>query len=287
MHTDKFIMKRAALTILTKCNLNCKHCSAYSPYLRNTKQPSLEEILKYTDRFFDIVDFVEIFSVSGGEPLLFKQLPEVINALSKYRDRIEKLEIITNGTIVPSVDLINSIRKLGDVFYRFLVDDYGEYLSIKISEIDQTLKEAKLPYEIRNNTIINPHSNGWIDYGLAQKIHTSEEAIELFDKCSMPHKLKYCFGILNGIFTPCPIVKYRLYLGQDVDRNDYIDLMDDTMTVEQQRQKILNIYNTKVLESCMYCKGMCDDSARFTPAEQLTPDEIRQIKLNYSKGKNE
>lgn len=275
---DKFTMKRVTLTVTTNCNLNCKLCCGYSPYLRFDKQPTLEDLLKYIDKFFSIVDYAEQFSITGGEPLLFKQLPDVIDALFKYSDRIGRLEIITNGTIVPSEELIGAVRKFGDTFYRFMIDDYGEKLSTKTTEIDAVLKRANLPYEIRNYTANDPHCGGWVDYGLAKKVHTPEEAKELFDKCSVPQKLHYLFGISNGVFTPCSIIRYRLFLGQDVDKNDYIDFLDDTLSVEQQRQKISNIYNAKCLESCQYCNGMCDDSPRFAPAEQLTFDEIGKIK---------
>lgn len=282
---NKFIMKRVTLTVLTNCNLNCKLCCGYSPYLRNNKQPSLEEILQYINKFFDIVDYVERFAITGGEPLLFKQLPEVINALAKYSDRIGNLEIITNGTIVPSEELIHSVNEFGGNFYRFMIDDYGENLSNKTTEISIALKRANLPYEIRNYTAVDPHCGGWVDYGLAKLMHTPEEAKVLFAKCAAPQKLNYLFGISNGVLTPCAIIRYRLYLRQNVDKNDYIDLMDETTTIEQQRRKISNIYNNihdKVcLESCQYCNGMCDDSPRFAPAEQLTTEEIREIKQSF------
>lgn len=274
----QFVVERANLAVSMKCSLKCKLCGTYSPYLSNLKQPSFDDLLEYTRRYFNIVDFTEKFTISGGEPLLFKQLPEVINSLFKYKDKIGELEIVTNGTIVPNDEVLNSVRKFGSTFYRFLVDDYGSNLSTKTKEIDAVLKEADLPYVIRNYTSTDAHCGGWVDFGNAEKIHTPEEAEILFRKCSNANKLHYCFYIFNGKVLPCTMMIHRLYLGQKINSGDYIDLMDDTLTIEQQRQKISNIYGSGCLESCQYCNGMCDDSPRYTPAEQLTPEEIRQIK---------
>ena len=60
--------------------------------------------------------------------------------------------------------------------------------------------------------------------------------------------------------------------------NEYINLLDDSLTVEEQRQKIKNIYARKSLSACAYCNGMCENSPRFTPAVQLTAEELRCVK---------
>ena len=59
---------------------------------------------------------------------------------------------------------------------------------------------------------------------------------------------------------------------------EYIDLFDSTLSVEEQRQKIRNIYQKKSLSACAHCQGMCDDSQRFPPAQQLTKQELLCIK---------
>jgi len=279
MNIDNFTMERVALTVSLICNLKCKLCSAYAPYTIEQKFPSLTTLKGYINQYFSIVDYVNLFTISGGEPLLYKQLPELILELLKYIDKIGKIEIVSNGTIIPNEQLINSVQMLGEKFSRFLIDDYGKSLSTKTDEIDCVLKKNKLSYDIRSNNIEKMHCGGWVDFGsLEEIIHTPDETEKVFHKCALSQKMHFCFGITYGYLFPCAQVYRRLSLGQIVDSNDYINLMDTSISVKEKQKKIIDIYNAKHLETCAYCNGMCDDSPRFTPAEQFTNEELRKIK---------
>ena len=63
-------IKRTALNITTYCNLKCKHCLAFIPYYKDPKNMSYEEAKKVLEIYFQVVDSVEHFTVTGGEPLL-------------------------------------------------------------------------------------------------------------------------------------------------------------------------------------------------------------------------
>lgn len=283
MYKKPFVMKRVGLTVSLACNLNCKLCGAYAPYITNRVFPSPEKLLEYTEKYFSIVDKVELFTVTGGEPLLYKQLPELLYGLLKFANQFEKMELITNGSLIPSDEVIKALKMFGEKFLRLYVDNYGEDLSPKVSEIVSKFQEYDLPYMVRNNNKDDKHCGGWVDFGVTgEKLQLSaEKNIELFSKCAYPQKLKFCFNIRDGLMTPCPAVFRRLSLGQKVDYSEYVNLMDDTLTDEQKRQKIDDIYNAKCFESCAYCNGLCDDSIRFIPAEQLTSEEIRQIRKSW------
>lgn len=278
MKGEKFVMERVGIAISLICNLKCKLCMVYSPYCTDTTFPDISEVKSWIKKYFDIVDYVKIFTFSGGEPLLYKQLPDVLESFSEYSEKIGKLEIITNGTTVPSDELISAAKKLGEKFSRFLIDDYGENLSCKIKEIERVLNASGLKYDIRNYNSGDLHCDGWVDLGSMEKIFSYKEASEVYAKCAQPQKLHFCFSISDGIMVPCGAVSRRIFLGHNVDKNDYIDLMDKSLSIEEQRQKISNIYNSKCLETCMYCTGFCDDSVRYKPAEQFTPEEIRKIR---------
>lgn len=280
MDKKEFCMKRVGLTVSLACNLNCKLCGAYAPYILNRPFPQVGKLLEEVKKYFSIVDKVELFTVTGGEPLLYKQLPELLDGLLDYSNQFEKMELITNGTIVPNDDLVNVLKKYGDKFLRFYVDNYGNDLSPKVPEIIAKLNDHNLPTMVRNNNEEDKHCGGWVDFGITGEVlqPSTEKNIELFSKCAYPQKLKFCFNIRDGLMTPCPAVFRRLSLGHDVDYKEYINLNDNTLTIEQQRQKISYIYNAICFESCAYCTGLCDDSQRYTPAEQLTPEEIHQIR---------
>ena len=67
-------------------------------------------------------------------------------------------------------------------------------------------------------------------------------------------------------------------MGIAADYSEYVDLFDDTLTVNEQREKIAAIYQKKSLVACAYCNGMHEDSPRFQPGQQLTKEELEQIK---------
>ncbi len=277
--SNSFVMKRCGIYVTRVCSLNCKLCSAYSPYRKNDYFPSVSELCEYIHRYMGIVDYCEHFMITGGEPLLHKDLPKIIDYLfDNFSAKIGRLEIITNGTVVPSRELLESIKKNEGKFFRFLIDDYGKELSKKINEVVLALDKYSLPYEIRDNYSEDVYCGGWFDLGsLTEQIHTQEEASCLYKKCIPKTKMNFCFPIVDGKMIPCGPVGRRIMLGTAFP-NEYIDLMDSTLTVEQQRQKIKNIYSYSCLETCKFCKGMCDDSPRFMPAEQLTSDEILKIR---------
>lgn len=279
MSENKFQMKRVGLTCSLKCNLNCKLCVVRSPYHWNDKFPSVKEIAEYIRRYFNIVDYVDFFTISGGEPLLYSEFPSLLDELLHYIDKIGKLEIITNGTILPNKALLSAIRKYDRNSLKFIIDDYGENLSKRFSEITTLFENNNVPYIVNRYHTSDLHCGGWVNYGSAEKIiHTNQETIQLFSKCAYPTKFKFCFNIWEGKMVSCFQVQNRMILGHSVDECEYIDLMDDSLSIEEQRKKISYIYNMQYMETCAYCNGLCDDSERFKPAEQFTVEELQKIR---------
>lgn len=106
-------MPKLAFYVTLRCNLRCKLCAVYAPYYDKPFHPTYEFLVKCVDRYFEIVDHIKLFSVSGGEPLLRNDLSRIIDKVYTYVDRIERFEIITNGTIVPSDNIIESLSAFG------------------------------------------------------------------------------------------------------------------------------------------------------------------------------
>lgn len=274
-----FQLRGAAIITSFRCNLNCKYCGAYSPYLNNKLERSNDRIIEGLERFFKIVDRIEWLWISGGEPLIYKDFPDLLERLLAFVDKFDKLAIITNGTIVPNDEVITAVKKFGNKFHFFSIDNYGPTISKKIPEITVMLDENDIPFYIRDYYSEDCDYGGWVDMGdMYSELHTAEKAQELFEKCAEP-KMGFCSIIADDIWYPCDQVFRRLDLGQKVDPNDYIDFTDDTLTIEQQREKLRRImFDGKCLESCKYCNGLCKDSVRIKPAEQLTLEELKQIK---------
>ena len=120
------------------CTLNCKLCIAGVPYYQSPKSTPIDTVIDYIDHYFRIVTNVKKFTISGGEPLLYKDLQYVVKHLGKYLDRIGLLEILTSGTVLPSDGLIGVAAKYGEKF-RFMIDNYGPGLSQKVEEVHEIL----------------------------------------------------------------------------------------------------------------------------------------------------
>ncbi|MGN0577440.1 MAG: radical SAM protein [Ruminiclostridium sp.] len=277
MKNDLFEMNRVGIRMTNLCNLRCRLCVAHSPYTKDTVHISIETLNKSVDRYFEIVDYVGKLSIAGGEPLLHPDLPDFLRHLSIYKEKIGTVELVTNGTIVPDIKLIETMR-LFEPKFNLLIDNYGS-VSSKVNQIDKVMSNHNVTYSIRDYCSESMHCGGWVDLGNAtERKHSYEEAVKLYAKCLFPQKMKFCFGITKGKIFPCGTVSRRYQLNLQTDYNEYIDLFDESLTVEQQRKKITDIYNGNYLSACEYCNGMCEDSVRYKPAEQLSIEEYRKIR---------
>jgi organic radical activating enzyme len=119
--------------------MRCKLCASYSPYYNPVPHYSYGELCKVVENFFNIVDDVDIFTITGGEPLLHKEIGNVLNFIGEYRDRINiRLELITNGTMLPGNEVLAA---LSDSDSSVILDDYGQSLSRNADHCEVALKE--------------------------------------------------------------------------------------------------------------------------------------------------
>lgn len=278
---DELRLRQTAILPSLICNLKCKLCASAVPYYTGLTPEPIDHLTETLRRYFQVITYVDKLAISGGEPLLYRELPEVLNVLEQYTEQTGSVEIITNGSILPSEDLLVACKRMGNRF-RFLIDNYGADLSKKVSEIDDLLTKRGIPHEVRNYTEEGPHCGGWVDFGdMTQKKHHTQRDVEsLYEKCAYPQKIGFCFNTVNGIMYPCSPVRRCNELGVISNDLDYIDLFDDTRSVREQRLKIQEIYQRKSLQACAYCNGMCEDSPRFTPAVQLSPEEMKKVNLH-------
>ncbi|MCT4686246.1 radical SAM protein [Vallitalea sp.] len=258
----------SSLHVTKNCTLKCKLCASFSPHYKIHKPYTLKELTDEIDMFFKLVDYVEDFSVTGGEPLFYKYLSEVLEKLMEYTDKIGRVLIFTNGTLFPTEKLQNILLQNSGKILLWL-DHYGE-LSKEIDNILEFLNDNNLEFIMKKYYGEDAHCGGWVDFGnFEQIVFTQQEIEEKMRKCHYA-KTKFCFAIRDGLIHPCGYSRRGLELGKiPVKYNEYINLYDDKLTIEQQREKIIDILKCKSLTACAYCNGLCEDSKRYIPAEQL------------------
>jgi len=243
-----------------------------SPYYETPPHYDYETIAKTIDRMFEIIDYIEWVEFSGGEPLLHKDLFKMIGKMMQYRSKFDKLLLMTNGTILPDGKLAEQIIEHKDKII-IMMSHYGE-LSKKADEIIAFCDKNNVQLDVKKYYGEEQHFGGWVDYGDYHKYNRSVgELIDIYSNCGAT-KMQGCFTTHGGQMHWCvPSARGMKLIGKIPDNKDeYIDLFDETMSIEEQREKILAMKQKKYISACEYCGGnlgTTDSNLRFKAAEQI------------------
>jgi organic radical activating enzyme len=286
----------AVVMVSNICNLRCKGCVTFTPYQKHPRNYPLDELKADIDRYFEIFHDARYdhFDLIGGEPLLHPHLPElVVYITEKHKNQIGELRILTNGTIKISDDLLKVCK---NTEMQFLIDDYGDDLSVNVNYNKSLLDNAGVQYrwsEYKGTETRGDGWNGigWIDFGdLSYKNYTIEQLEQLRLSCDellsldiqnkgnmRPH-----LHIMDGKVCVCDI---QLFQAKHIslDEREYINLRDNRSVVEIRSE--IKEFKQKTIEHCKYCNGFILSESkrnRIPAAIQLTDDELaaaRQLTL--------
>lgn len=256
--------ERFCFPITFRCNLNCKLCAEHAPYAERPYHPTLQFLKEQVDQLFSLVEYIGKFDITGGEPFLRKDLADILYYLYfNYHHKIGMVRVTTNGTLLPPEGFLQAMASWKDQAY-VIVDHYA--VSKQCEIVYQKLQNAGIPSELRDYSE-DIHCDGWVDYGDLSLKHTREEAKELFKKCLVP-KLGFFTCMVNGILFPC--ARARLLYEKFINGVG-VDLFDPELTNQGKKSRMCAILKQEeVIDACRFCNGLCEDSPRFIPAEQLT-----------------
>lgn len=266
MKTD---IKRTTLCISTFCNLKCKNCLAFIPYYKDPSNMKYEEACLILDTYFKVVDSVEHFTVTGGEPLVNKDVCKILKEVYKYTDQIsESIDFVTNATIEIPTELLDLYEK-NKQKTKIVLSNYGSKLSTKIDVIENELKRRGIPYRISKFFGDDLYYNGWIDFSDHSLKWSDLKEREINAQKCISRAGKY-FVINNGELHCCSRSFWRMKQGIIPKRiGEYVPLMDATLSIEEKRKILMEMYEQKSSTSCAYCVGLCNDAKRVAPAQQL------------------
>lgn len=261
---DKTYMHIAQITLTERCSLKCKKCAHACYNVDSTSEDmQLSEVYKSADTFFSKVDFINEFVLIGGEPLLYKELSEAITYIGeRYRSKMGIYCITTNGTIVPSKEVLQACRHY-NVLFR--ISNYVKAIP-RLRESHKKLIEALEQYDIEYR--LAPEDGNWIDYGFdyLDKDMDETELIQTFDHC-----LTHCREIRGNKLYYCVMarsVSDNLHLNEG--KNDYLDL--EKLNGENYKKELLEFnlgYSEKgYLDMCHRCHGMDAEKYSIPVAEQ-------------------
>lgn len=251
---DKVYFMSVSMLPSTACNLNCELCLNFNPYAGKPDVRSLAQVKEDIDLFFQAVDYVMLYHVSGGEPFLYPHFAEVIEYLgTRYRDRILTLRTVTNGTVVPPDSLL---QRLSEIDFEITVDDYREAVPESKEDFDlliQKLQKYQIKYEVNK-------AESWIDLAPTRTDHsmwTKEQLTEHFDNCAQTWQ-----ELRDGKLYSCNYDGYATVAGINEEQKE--EVYDLRNFRPEQKKELVEFrlgYNEKGYTNlCKHCRGFYMDN---------------------------
>lgn len=264
-HYQRSYVDVAQIVVTERCSLRCRKCAHACGYVGSDREDmSINMVYKSADAFFSRIDLIREFVLIGGEPLLYKQLPEAVAYIGQnYRDKIIHFCITTNGTIMPNDELMSICREY-QVEFRIsnysakiprLVDQYTKLTDVLLNnDVEFVLSEAEV---------------NWWDYGF-EYVNREFDEIKLqqvFDLCKTA-----CREVRGNKYYFCVMarsVSENMKFG--VGEEDYLDL--DALPKENYRKILLEFElgcsMKGYLDMCMHCNGIEAKQKSIPAAEQM------------------
>ncbi|MGE6537893.1 GTP 3',8-cyclase MoaA [Bacillus luti] len=161
-------LKDLRISVTDRCNFRCRYCmpeEIFGPdysFLSNDKILSFDEIERITRIFVSLG--VRKLRITGGEPLLRKGLPELIERLNKI-DGVEDIGLTTNGSLLKKFapDLYKAGLSRVTVSLDSLAKERFFYLNGNRSKVQRVLEgiqaAAETGMKIKINMVVQKGKN--------------------------------------------------------------------------------------------------------------------------------
>lgn len=263
--------KRLSIVPTLRCTLKCKLCSNHMPEFKKPYDASYEEITKDIFNIFELFDYIEWLQFVGGEIFLIKYMADIYEYCLKYKNKFSKLIIETNATIPIREEEIKVFCKYGKDC-EVMISDYGS-LSKNIDKYVEAFEKNHIKYRLKKyyGEISAQHFGGWIDNTELKDLGEPEEEVANLAKDCAQVRLEnmHCF---RGKLHRCSNSLFMTELGILVpNKNDYLDMEDNNMSLEEKRE-VINKFYTTPRKSCHYCTWKNNSNSadkRYAAAEQV------------------
>jgi organic radical activating enzyme len=244
-YLNKVHIFQSDVLVTERCNLNCSHCNMFIPHFEMPKHREIDIIIKDIDSYFNIVDYVSVFHLVGGEPFLHPQIENVIqHIISNHINKIDKFIITTNGGIAPKSSTIELLKNSNVILSVSNYSDKLQKLKSKIERVIDTYKSNGIKHYVRNEI-------EWYDFGdlRVKKNLPTDKLTEHFDSCTAPFR-----GLNDGKFYYCHLntgaVLTKLF---PLDKNDYVEI--DKVSKEDLLKFDLGYTDLGYITFCDNCNG--------------------------------
>ena len=227
--------------ITTKCTLQCKDCCALIPQLDKTKRSEMNfsDFKLYFDKFSAAVDTIRLLVMIGGEPLMNPELPQMLEYAAE-NNKIDFIKIITNGTMLPNSNLLNTLKKYNKKIYLY-ISNYSCN-----PELKNLIKHEKLLELLDENQIKHQKVDEWVwleEHGFSKAAFPENITKDKFKNCFRTK----CTQIINGKLDICS----KATAGRELNmfEDDSIDIINTTNL----RNDLIEFYSKEYLKACEYC----------------------------------
>ncbi|CAM2780760.1 radical SAM protein [Helicobacter burdigaliensis] len=271
------------LVLTTKCTMRCESCMNLMQYFSSSNQYSatFEGIKESIETLLSKVDTIAHLRIIGGEPLIFKDLPKLVNYLGAKK-QILTLNIVTNGTLEFKEELLLSLKAIRKKA-KVTISDYSFSpnlkLTLKHNQIFNALKKNKIPYQF----LWGAKDATWKEPGkIYKRNRTKEENIANFKACGM-----ICVSLMSsegfndegqknlakkGAIFVCPVASSLSRLkGLEEFSGDFINLEED-------KSRFFDFYAQEFFKACDYChdyakeRGVVPVAIQTKKVLELKPD---------------
>lgn len=229
--------------LTTRCTLKCKDCCALMPLFNSERthhiDMTIEEFQKTIRQLTENVNCIRKLIILGGEPLLNPKITQMLEYAASINN-IHQISIVSNGTIVPNTNIINTLKNSNKIF--FYMSNYAQNSNLapilKYDKIKSVLKENGLKYQILENW------NWFKEYGFSKTKSDKNDSKNRFNNC---YRTK-CLQTLDRKIDICS----KAFTGRNlslINTKDYIDLE----TTKNLKQDLINFYKKELIDACEYC----------------------------------
>jgi hypothetical protein len=252
----------------TRCNLHCEACLNFTPYMDKFEERNWEQIIHDIDSFFKCVDYIMVFHVSGGEPLLYPHIATLLTYIAKhYGDKIYSLETVTNGTVLPSEEFLKVFH---DYPIKITVDDYRDALPEYRGDFTKII-ETLANNGGQGRFVIQKYDE-WIDlapYTTHHEAWTMRQLEKHFNACHVPWQ-----EFRKGKLYLCNYSAYAAVAGiiDEPQADEYYDFLQyDKSKLKELMEFRLGYSQKGYVEFCKRCAGFFEvNSNKVMPAKQST-----------------
>lgn len=197
------------------CSLKCRNCSNLMQYYHKPENLDPEEVINSLRRILGAVRVSQL-KILGGEPFVCqKTLMRTLEYLREEAlDRFDEVEIITNGTIIPSEECLRVMKETPKL--KVLFSNYGE-LSSRLDEFMDICRKESINCDVAE-------TDYWWDFG-GIKPHEEKEykTQHRYDAC---YSRKHCNTLFRGKLYACPRQAHAIRLGVSPEvKGEYVDIL--------------------------------------------------------------